>query len=127
MRCAVLVGERCVGEVTILDIVGPLTDDDDVNIGLRDTLTRLIQAGCVRLLVNMAQVPSVGSAGLAALAYGYTSATRRGGTLKLAGAAPRVHDLLIITRLQSVFETFDREAEAVASFTKAPPRQTPNR
>jgi anti-sigma B factor antagonist len=81
----------------------------------------------VRLLVNIAAMPSVGSAGLAALAYGYTSATGRGATLKLSGASPRVHDLLVITRLRSVFETFDREAEAVASFTTAPPCQTPNR
>lgn len=119
-------GERCVGDVTILDITGPLTDDDDVNILLRDTLARLIQAGRVRLLVNLTEVPFVGSAGLGALAYGYISANRRGGTLKLTGASRRVHDLLVITRLHSVFETFDRETEAVASFAIAPPPQTPH-
>lgn len=121
------VGERCVGEVTIIDVTGPLVDDDDVNIRLRDALTPLIQAGRVRLLVNLAELPSIGSAGLGAIAYGYTSARRRGGTLKLVGASPRVHDLLVITRLRSVFETFDREADAVASFTTAPPPQTPSR
>jgi anti-sigma B factor antagonist len=116
------VRERCVGDVTILDIAGPLTDDDDVSIGLRDALTRLIQGGRVRLLVNLAEVPSVGSASLGALAYGYTSAKRRGGTLKLAGASHRVHDLLAITRLHTVFETFDHETEGVASFATTPPR-----
>ena len=119
-------GERRVGDVTILDITGPLTDDDDVNIGLRDALARLIQAGRVRLLVNLAEVPFVGSAGLGALAYGYISAKRRGGTLKLTGASRRVHDLLVITRLHTVFETFDRETEAVASFVTTTPPQTPH-
>jgi anti-sigma B factor antagonist len=121
------VGERSIGEVTILDIVGPLTDDDDVNIGLRDTLTRLIQAGRVQLLVNLAAVPSVGSAALGALAHGYISASRRGGTLKITGVSPRVHQMLVMTRLASVFDAFDREAEAVASFTATPPPQTPTR
>ena len=120
------VDERCVDDVTILDIAGPLADDDDVNICLRDTLTRFIQTGRVHLLVNLAEVPFVGSAGLGALAFGYISAKRRGGTLKLTGASRRVHDLLVITRLHSVFETFDRETEALASSAMAPPPQTPN-
>jgi len=113
---AVTLGQRWIGNVTIIDIDGRVTDDDDADILLRDTLKDLVTQGRLSLLVNLEGVPSIDSAALGAIVSAYASARRQGGTLKLLGVSARVHALLAITRLLSVFEIFDSEAEALTSF-----------
>jgi anti-sigma B factor antagonist len=117
----VTLGERSLGNVTIVDIDGRITDEDDADLLLRDALQNLVQQGRVNLLLNLTGVPSVGSVALGAIAHAYTSATCRGGTLRLTGVSGRVYDLLTITRLRSVFEVFDSEADALASFATTRP------
>lgn len=80
---------------------------------------RLIETGQTRLVLNLAEVSSIDSCGLGAIAQAYVSAWLRGGTLKLANVARRNYRLLSVTRLDTVFEVFDSEEEAVGSFGPA--------
>jgi anti-sigma B factor antagonist len=67
-------------------------------------------------VLNFRDAPYIDSTALGEIVRAYTSATRKGGTLKLLGVTARVHELLMITKLLSVFDLFDAEAEAVKSF-----------
>ena len=107
--------ERQVGNVTVLDLAGGLTIDGDVQ-SLKDKIYSLIQQGRTQVLVNLADVPYIDSAGLGQLVASYTSVTRANGSMKLLHLNAKNQHLLVITRLVTVFETFDSEVEAVASF-----------
>lgn len=109
------IDERKVGDVTILDIKGKLTlgDGDEL---LRNKINSLLQAGAKTLVLNLGDVPYIDSAGLGEVVRTYTTVSRQGGALKLLNLTKRIQDLLAITKLLTVFETFDTEAEAVKSF-----------
>ena len=107
--------ERQVGNVTLLDLAGDLTIEEDRQ-SLKDKIYSLIQQGRTQVLVNLADVPYIDSAGLGQLVASYTSLTRANGSMKLLHANSKNQHLLVITRLVTVFETFDTEADAVASF-----------
>jgi anti-anti-sigma factor len=107
--------ERKVGNVTVLDLVGSLSIDEDVQ-SLKDKVSSLIEHGRTQVLVNLADVPYIDSAGLGQLVASYTSATRANGSMKLLHVNSKNQHLLVITRLVTVFETFDSEADAMASF-----------
>ena len=62
------------------------------------------------------------STGLGAMVHAYATATRQGGSVKLLNSTKKLHDLLVITKLSTVFESFDSESAAVASLTLSPPR-----
>ena len=107
--------ERQVGEVVILDLHGKILigeGDDD----LREAVTRLADGGKTRILLNLADVPYVDSAGLGEIVRTYTTVSRKGGKLKLLNLTRKIQDLLSITKLLTVFETYDSESEAVSSF-----------
>ena len=106
---------RVVGEVAIIDLDGRLTLEDGCDL-LRDTVNRLIQQGRAKIVLNLPNVPYVDSAGLGEIVRTYTTVSRQGGALKLLSLTKRIQDLLAITKLLTVFETFDSEAEAVKSF-----------
>lgn len=108
-----LMTERQVGRVTILDLVGDLTIDQDAQ-QLKDAINGLIQRGRVDVIVNLADVPYIASIGLGRLAASYSSLAKAGGTMKLLHVNSRNHHLLLVTRLIMVFETFDSEDEAIA-------------
>jgi anti-sigma B factor antagonist len=109
------IDERKVGDVTILDLKGKMTlgDGDEL---LRNKINGLIQAGAKKLVLNLGDVPYIDSAGLGEVVRTYTTVSRQGGALKLLNLTKRIQDLLAITKLLTVFETFDTEAEAVKSF-----------
>jgi anti-sigma B factor antagonist len=111
------IAERSVGGVTVLDIDGPITLGPGAD-RLGDKVRSLLQQGQTRLLVNLSRVGYMDSAGLGELVQAYTTAARQGGSLKLMGATKRLNDLLIITKLSTVFEAYDDEPSAVASFGK---------
>jgi len=113
------VSERSVGSVTVLDVSGGVKLDAGAS-QLRDKVRSLLQQGRTRLLVNLAAVPSIDSAGLGELVQAYATASRQGGSLKLLNATKRLRDLLVITKLTTVFELFDNEAAALASFKEYP-------
>jgi anti-sigma B factor antagonist len=109
------IAERQVGDVTVLDIHGKILigEGDDA---LRDAISRLTSAGKKKVLLNLADVPYVDSAGLGEIVRCYTTVSRTGGKLKLVGLTAKIRDLLAITKLLTVFETYETEDQAVRSF-----------
>jgi len=107
--------ERPVNDVMILDLQGKLTlgDGDEL---LRDKVNSLVQQDFKKIVLNLEHVPYIDSAGLGEVVRTYTTVSRQGGTLKLLHLTKRIQDLLAITKLLTVFETFDAEADAVKSF-----------
>jgi len=110
--------ERQIGHVTVLDIAGRLTIDQAAQ-HLKDKINSLISQTRTNIVLNLENVPYIDSGSLGQLVASYGSVMRGGGVLKLMKVGSRNHDLLSITRLVTVFESFDSEAEAVQSF-KAP-------
>ncbi len=110
--------EKTVGDVMILDLKGKMTlgEGDEL---LKDKINSLIQQGRRKLVLNLEAVPYIDSAGLGELVRTYTTVSRQGGSLKLLNLTKRIQDLLAITKLLTVFETFDTENEAVSSFSSA--------
>ena len=108
--------ERAVGDVVVLDLKGRVTlgDGDEL---LKDKVNSLVNRGFKKIVLNLAEVPYVDSAGLGEIVRTYTTVSRQGGSLKLLNLTKRISDLLSITKLLTVFETFDDEAEAVRSFS----------
>lgn len=107
--------QRPSGDVMILDLSGKLTIGSGDEL-LKDKIHSLIQQGHRNLLLNLAAVPYVDSAGLGAIVSSYTTVSREGGSLKLLGLTSRIEDLLAITKLLTVFDTYESESDAVASF-----------
>ena len=107
--------ERQVGDVVILDLHGKILigEGDDA---LREAVTKLADAGKTKILLNLADVPYVDSAGLGEIVRTYTTVSRKGGKLKLLNLTKKIQDLLSITKLLTVFETFESEADALGSF-----------
>jgi anti-sigma B factor antagonist len=107
--------ERVVGDVTILDLKGKITlgEGDEA---LKDKINSLVLQNKKRILLNLADVPYIDSAGLGEVVRTYTTVSRQGGQLKLVNLTKRITDLLSITKLLTVFETFESEAEALKTF-----------
>ena len=116
VAAAASVIHRRIGDVTILDVQGRLTEEDNASFLLRDELSALVYQGRTNVLLNLANVLYLGSAGLGAIVHGYASLKRHGGVLKLVHVKGRVHETLTMTRLLGVFDVFDAEPEALASF-----------
>jgi anti-sigma B factor antagonist len=110
------IDERVVGDVTVLDLKGKITlgEGDEL---LKDKINSLVQQGHLKVVLNLAAVPYIDSAGLGEIVRTYTTVSRQGGKLKLLNLTKRIQDLLAITKLLTVFETFDNEPEAVKSFS----------
>ncbi len=109
------VRERQIDDVTVIDVTGRITEEDGAVL-LCQTVRQLAQGGRTKLLLNLLDTPYIDSAAMGEIVCGYTTATRLGGVMKLLHARGRVRDLLAVTRLTTVFELFDSEPEAVASF-----------
>jgi anti-sigma B factor antagonist len=107
--------ERTVSDVTVLDLKGKMTlgEGDEL---LKDKINSLLAAGKKKLLLNLESVPYIDSAGLGEVVRTYTTVSRQGGSLKLLNLTKRIEDLLSITKLLTVFDTYDNESEAVKSF-----------
>jgi anti-sigma B factor antagonist len=108
--------ERIVNEVTILDLKGKITlgEGDEA---LKDKINSLILQNRKRILLNLEDVPYIDSAGLGEIDRTYTTVSRQGGQLKLVNLTKRITDLLSITKLLTVFETFETEPEALKSYS----------
>ena len=107
--------ERPIDGVTVLDIVGKLVMDRSAQ-HLKDKINSLISQERTDIVLNLKDVPYIDSSGLGELVAAYGSVMKAGGALKLLNVTSRNHDLLSITRLVTVFESFDSEADAVRSF-----------
>jgi anti-sigma B factor antagonist len=109
------VNERQAGDVTILDLSGEVRIGDS-SVALRDTIRRLADGGKIKVLLNLAGVKYIDSTGIGELIANYTTLTRQGGQLKLLKLTDRVQNLLVITKLLTVFDSYDNEPEALKSF-----------
>ena len=107
--------ERQIGAVTILDLAGKLTIDQGAD-RLKDKVNSLIQQQRTAIVLNLGGVSYIDSGGLGQLVASYGSISRTAGGLKLLNVNKRNHDLLSITRLVTLFDTFDSEEDAVKSF-----------
>jgi anti-sigma B factor antagonist len=107
--------QRSAGDVTIIDLKGKMTlgEGDEL---LRDKVNSLVQQGLKKIILNLAEVPYIDSAGLGEIVRTYTTVSRQSGQLKLLSVTKRINDLLVITKLAQVFEMYDNEKDALGSF-----------
>ena len=110
--------QRALGDVVVLDLKGRVTlgEGDEL---LKDKVNSLINQGQKKVVLNLAEVPYIDSAGLGDIVRTYTTVSRQGGSLKLLNLTKRITDLLSITKLLTVFETFESENDAVRSFSQS--------
>jgi anti-sigma B factor antagonist len=108
--------ERVVQNVTVLDLKGKMTlgEGDEL---LKDKINSLLQQERKQIVLNLEGVPYIDSAGLGEIVRTYTTVSRQGGKLKLVNLTKRITDLLSITKLLTVFETFESEQDAIRSFS----------
>ncbi len=112
------INERIVGEVAVLAVSGQITLSKG-DVVLKDKVRSLIQQGRNKIVIDLGEVSYVDSSGLGELVHAYATAKNAGGALKLARVTKRLKDLLTITKLVTVFDTYDDEAAALASFGAA--------
>jgi anti-sigma B factor antagonist len=106
---------RQVGTVTVIDLSGKIILGDG-SILLRETIKDLASRGQKKILLNLADVSYIDSSGLGALVASFTTIKAQDGQIKLLKLTSKVHDLLQITKLLTVFEVFTDEATALQSF-----------
>jgi anti-sigma B factor antagonist len=104
-----------VGDVTVIDAAGRITLGEGAS-AFRDLVRDLVAKGDKKLLLNLGEVSYIDSSGIGELVSGFTTVTNHGGQLKLVGLSKRVKDLLQITKLYTVFEVHDDEADSIRSF-----------
>jgi anti-sigma B factor antagonist len=107
--------ERTVGSVVVLDLNGKLAGGDGAGL-LKDKVNSVVHQGRRQVLLNLAGISYIDSSGLGEIVACYTTVTGKGGQIKLVNLTKRVQDLLAITKLLTVFDTFDSEPQAVQSF-----------
>jgi anti-sigma B factor antagonist len=110
---------RQVDGITVVDMSGRITLGEG-SVILRDTIRDLIGKGQKRILLNLGDVTYIDSSGIGELVSAFTAVRREGGELKLLNLTKKVHDLLQITKLYTVFDIKDDETAAIKSFTKLP-------
>lgn len=113
---SVTLNTRQVGDVSVVDVAGRITLGEGSS-ALRDTMRGLVSAGQKKILLNLGEVSYIDSSGIGELVSGFTTVTNSGGQLKLLNLAKRVKDLLQITKLYTVFDVREDEADAVRSFS----------
>lgn len=101
--------------VQILDVEGKITIGKG-DVALREAVHEQLGSGATKLLINLKEVSTIDSSGVGELVSAFTTVTNRGGKLKLVHLPPKVNDILQITQLITVFETYDNEDEALRSF-----------
>jgi anti-sigma B factor antagonist len=111
---SMVLNARRLDDVVILDLSGRITMGEGTLV-LRERIQKLLQAGDLKFLLNLADVDYIDSSGLGELVSSFTAVRNSGGLLKLLNLTKRVQDLLQITKLLTVFEVFNNEAEALKS------------
>lgn len=107
---------RKLGDVTVIDVDGKvLLGEGDVEI--KQAVDNLLKQGQKKIILNLAKVPYLDSAGLGEIIRCFTTLRKNGGNFKLLSPNQRIKDLLNITKLLNVFDCYDNESAALASFT----------
>src|SRR5690349_16526986 len=108
--------QRIAGNVAIITVNGDITLNQGGDVLLKDKVQSLIQQGNKNIVIDLSGVSYVDSAGLGQLVQAYATTKNKGGALKLVNVTKRLRDLLVMTKLLTVFDTFDNESAALASF-----------
>ena len=111
----ITITERQAGDVTILDLDGKVTIGEG-SVALRTAIRRLLEEGKKRILLNLAGVGYIDSSGIGELVSSFTAINKENGQLKLLNLTQKLQDLLTITKLLTVFDVYESEAEALNSF-----------
>jgi len=109
--------DRQVGDVDVLDIEGRIVLGEESN-SFREKVKGLLAAGKKKIVLNLAQVSYIDSAGLGTLVSTFHSAKSQGATLKLVSLGAKFKEVLQVTKLMTVFDTYENEAAAIGSFPK---------
>ena len=109
---------RQVDGVTILDLSGRITLGEG-SVTIRDAVRDVLAKGSNKILLNLGDISYIDSSGIGELVSAYTTVRNQGGELKLLNLTRKVHDLLQITKLYTVFDVKDDEASAIASYSRA--------
>ena len=109
------VKERQAGDVTVLDLSGSVRIGEG-SIALRNAIRGLVESGKNKILLNLGNVGYMDSSGIGELIANYTTVSRGGGQLKLLNLTDKIQNLLVITKLLTVFDVYEKEAEALNSF-----------
>jgi anti-sigma B factor antagonist len=110
------ISERSAGTATVVAVKGDITLNKGGDVQLKDKIQSLLQQGKTKLLLDLGNVSYVDSAGLGQLVQLHATTMHHGGSLKLLNLTKRLSDLLVVTRLSTVFDSYDTEAEALDSF-----------
>ena len=110
-----IIRQRDIADVAILDIDGKIMGGPDSEV-FQKTIEDLIASGHQKILVNLENVNWINSTGLGTLIAGFTAVKKSGGKLKLVHVSERIESLLKITKLSTIFESFQEEGKAVESF-----------
>jgi len=108
--------ERQSGDVTVIRVNGDITLNKGGDVLLKDKVQSLLQQGKKKLLLDLGGVSYVDSAGLGQLVQVYATTKNHGGMLKLLNLTKRLKDLLVVSKLLTVFDSYESEAEALGSF-----------
>ncbi len=111
----ITISERQAGDVSILDLSGKVTIGEG-SVALRNAIRRMLGEGKSKILLNLGGVGYVDSSGIGELVSSFTAVNKEGGTLKLLNLTQKIQDLLAITKLLTVFDVYENEAEALASY-----------
>jgi len=112
---ALLIDSREVAHVTILDVRGRIVLGEEIHT-LRDAVRNLVAEGKKKIILNLAEVDYIDSSGVGELVGAFTTVRNAGGELKLLSLTQKVHDVLHVTKLYTVFDIRDDEFTAVKSF-----------
>jgi anti-sigma B factor antagonist len=103
--------ERVAGDVTVITVTGEITLSAGGDVQLKDKIQSLLQQGRKKILLDLGSVSYVDSAGLGQLVQASVTATKNGGTLKLLNLTKKLNDLLVVTKLSTVFDVVEKESD----------------
>ena len=110
------IDQKVTGDVAVITVTGDITLNQGGDVLLKDKVQSLLQQGHKKLLLDLGGVSYVDSAGLGQLVQVHATTKSNGGSLRLINVTKRLKDLLVVTKLVTVFDSYDSEAEALASF-----------
>ena len=119
MATSLVITQRSVSGVAIVELTGPLLYDDEGERLFRDEIVSLIASGERQIVIDLSQVTHMDSGSVGTLVAVHLHTLKRAGLLKLLNPSERVTRVLHITRLESIFEIFSNEVDAVRSFARS--------
>jgi anti-sigma B factor antagonist len=114
-RPAVKIKKRQEGDIMVLELSGKIMGGDDFDL-FNNTIRELVKDGFVDIVLNLKGVKWINSTGLGLMVSAYTSLVKQGGRMKVCEVSDRIDNILHVTQLELIFETFDKEPDAIGSF-----------